>query len=92
MTDDSRKPNAPEASHDEATRHAAEDARRAATAAAIAALPDSRPALLELHREARARRAAAPLGGEAYQEACEAIERIEVRIAGLERAMVPPLG
>ena len=75
-----------------AARHAAEVARRAASAAAIAALPDNRASLLALHREARARRAAAPLGGEAYRDACEALERIEVRIAGIERAMVPPLG
>ena len=82
-----------EATHDDAAaRHAEEAARRAAAAAAIAALPGNRADLLALHREARARRAAAPLGGPAYRDACEAIERIEVRIAGIERATVPPLG
>ncbi len=49
-------------------------------------LPDTRDALLVLHREARRRRAAAPLGGEAYRQACEDIAAIEVRIAEIEVA------
>jgi hypothetical protein len=49
-------------------------------------LPDTRDALLVLHAEARRRRATAPLGGEAYRQACEDIATIEVRIAEIEVA------
>jgi hypothetical protein len=49
-------------------------------------LPASRDELLVLHAEARRRRAAAPLGGEEYQAACEDIATIEVRIAEIEIA------
>lgn len=55
-------------------------------------LPDSRDALLILHREARHRRDAAPLLSEERAAACEEIARIEVHIARIERAMDPPLG
>ena len=55
-------------------------------------LPDSREALLVLHREARHRRDAAPLLSEERAAASEEIARIEVHIARIERAMDPPLG
>ena len=54
-------------------------------------LPDDRAALLELHREARRRRDAAPNFSEERAEASFEIERIEVHIARIERAMDPPL-
>jgi len=54
-------------------------------------LPDNRDALLALHRQARQRRDAAPLLSEARAEAAFEIERIEVEIARIERAMDPPL-
>ncbi len=54
-------------------------------------LPKTRDALLALHREARARRNAAPLMSEERAEASEEIARIEVQIARIERAMDPPL-
>ena len=50
------------------------------------ALPATREALMTLHAAARRRRGEAPLGGEAYRDACEEIARIEVRIAEVERA------
>jgi hypothetical protein len=55
-------------------------------------LPDSREALLVLHREARHRRDVAPLLSEERAAASEEIARIEVHIARIERAMDPPLG
>ncbi len=48
-------------------------------------LPRSRPELIELHMAARRRRAAAPLGGEAWRTACQEIAAIEVRIAEIEQ-------
>ena len=54
-------------------------------------LPNSRDALMELHRAARARRNAAPLMSEERAAATEEIARIEVHIARIERAMDPPL-
>ncbi len=50
----------------------------------------TREELLALHREARARRNAAPGGGHAWEEAAAEVGRIEVAIAALERAMDPP--
>jgi len=52
--------------------------------------PKSREQLLEEHAAARRRRNAAPLGSEAFREAVVEVERIEVEIARLERAMDPP--
>jgi hypothetical protein len=46
--------------------------------------------LLEAHRAARARRAAAPLGSEAYLEAAEEIGQIEVEIARIGHEASPP--
>jgi hypothetical protein len=54
-------------------------------------LPDDRASLLALHREARRRRDAAPLMSEARAEAAFEIERIEIQVARIERAMDPPL-
>jgi hypothetical protein len=50
----------------------------------------TRESLLAQWREARRRRAAAPLTSEAFREASEQIARIEVEIARIERAMDPP--
>jgi hypothetical protein len=55
-------------------------------------LPDTREALLVLHRAARHRRDAAPLMSEERAAASVEIARIEVHIARIERAMDPPLG
>ena len=49
-------------------------------------LPADRAALIALHAEARRRRAAAPLGSEAYRAAADEIGRIEIRIADVDRA------
>lgn len=53
-------------------------------------LPATRPELLALHRELRARRDAAPLESRERAEAMEEIARIEVEVARRERAMDPP--
>lgn len=55
-----------------------------------AELPDSREALLVLHQAARHRRDAAALQSHERAEAALEIERIEVHIARIERAMDPP--
>ena len=55
-------------------------------------LPGTRPELLALHTEARKRRAAAPLGSEAFRAAVDELARIEIRIADVDRAQDPPLG
>ncbi len=54
-------------------------------------LPQTREALMALHRETRKRRNAAPHGSEEHAAAIDLIGRIEVEIARLERAMDPPL-
>jgi hypothetical protein len=53
-------------------------------------LPEDRPTLLALHAAARRRRDAAPLDSHERAEAAFQIERIEVHIARVERAMDPP--
>ena len=53
-------------------------------------LPATRPELLELHRELRRRRDAAPLDSHERAEAMEEIARVEVEVARRERAMDPP--
>jgi hypothetical protein len=55
------------------------------------ALPKTRPELLELHRQTRAKRNAATWGSPEHVEAITLIQRIEIEIARLERAMDPPL-
>ncbi len=52
--------------------------------------PKTREQLLEEHAAARRRRNGAPLGGDAFRKAVVELERIEVEIARLERAMDPP--
>jgi hypothetical protein len=55
-------------------------------------LPATRPELMALHATARARRNAAPLDSPAFRAAVTDLERIEVRIAAIDRAADPPLG
>jgi hypothetical protein len=54
-------------------------------------LPEDRAQLLVLHREARRRRDAAPLLSDERADASHEIERIEIQVARVERAMDPPL-
>ena len=54
------------------------------------ALPQSRQALLELHRETRRRRNQAAHGSPEHRAAIELIGRIEVEVARIEREMDPP--
>ena len=54
------------------------------------ALPSDRSSLLALHQTARRERDAAPLLSRERAEASFEIERIEVQIARVERAMDPP--
>jgi len=61
------------------------------TKAAPKPLPEDRASLLALHREARRRRDAAPLLSHARAEAAFEIERIEIQVARIKRAMDPPL-
>ena len=58
---------------------------------ALSPLPEDRPSLMALHHGARKRRDAAPLMSEARAEAAFEIERIEIQVARIERAMDPPL-
>ena len=55
-------------------------------------LPATREELMALHASARARRNAAPLDSPAFRAAVTDLERIEVRVAAIERAQDPPLG
>ena len=57
----------------------------------FAPLPEDRAALMRLHREARKRRDAAPLLSKQREAAAFDLERIEVQVARVERAMDPPL-
>ena len=54
-------------------------------------LPEDRAALLVLHQAARRRRDAAPLMSHDRVQATYDIERIEIQVARVERAMDPPL-
>jgi hypothetical protein len=54
-------------------------------------LPQTREELLALHRETRRRRNAAAHGSPEHVAAIALLERIEVEIARIERAMDPPL-
>ncbi|HUQ43313.1 MAG TPA: hypothetical protein VM451_02720 [Candidatus Limnocylindria bacterium] len=54
-------------------------------------LPDDRAQLMVLHREARRKRDAAPLDSHERVAAVMEIERIEIHVARIERAMDPPL-
>jgi hypothetical protein len=53
-------------------------------------LPGDRAQLLALHDSARRRRDAAPAQSRERVEASFEIERIEIEVARIERAMVPP--
>ena len=53
-------------------------------------LPQTREELLALHRQTRARRNNAPWGSPEHVAAIKLIQRIEVEIARIERAMDPP--
>jgi hypothetical protein len=55
-------------------------------------LPATRAELLAAHAAARRHRALAPLGSETYRAAVDELARIEIRIAAIERAQVPPQG
>ena len=61
------------------------------TKKADARLPEDRASLLKLHDAARRRRDAAPPASKARAEASFEIERIEIQVARVERAMDPPL-
>ena len=54
-------------------------------------LPHDRAQLMALHREARRRRDAAELMSRERADAVRELERIEVHVARVERAMDPPL-
>jgi ribosomal protein S10 len=54
-------------------------------------LPETREQLLALHDVARRKRDAAPRDSKERVEASFEIERIEIQIARIERAMDPPL-
>jgi len=54
-------------------------------------LPETREQLLALHDVARHKRDAAPRDSHERVEASYEIERIEIQIARIERAMDPPL-
>jgi hypothetical protein len=79
-----------EAVADVARETVATVAEKVATAR-TAPLPEDRESLLALHRDARRRRDAAPLLSEERAEAAYEIERIEIQVARVERAMDPPL-
>lgn len=68
-----------------------EVAAKVAASVSPPALPNDRPTLMALHRAARHKRDAAPLMSHERAEACYEIERIEVHVAAIERAMDPPL-
>jgi len=53
-------------------------------------LPATREQLLVLHADARRRRAAAPLGSDAFRAAVDEIARIEIRVASIEQPQDPP--
>jgi hypothetical protein len=53
-------------------------------------LPATREELLVRHFDARRRRAAAPLGSEAFREAVDELGRIEIRIAAIEQDQTQP--
>ena len=55
-------------------------------------LPQTREALLDLHRDTRKRRNKAAHGSLEHVEAIDLLGKIEVEIARIERAMDPPLG
>jgi hypothetical protein len=61
-----------------------------AAATARPALPQTREALLDLHRTTRATRNAAPHGSEEHKAAIDLLGQIEIEVARIEREMDPP--
>jgi len=57
----------------------------------LSPLPQTRDALLALHRETRRRRNAAAHGSPEHVAAIALLGRIEIEVARIERAMDPPL-
>jgi hypothetical protein len=70
---------------------AAKVAKKVVGADAPLPLPETREQLLALHQAARRRRDAAPPASRERAEASFELERIEVQVARIERAMDPPL-
>jgi hypothetical protein len=70
--------------------HAAKAHGRPATV--DTALPSTREELMARHADARKRRNSAPLDSEAFRAAVDELGRIEIRVAAIERDMVPPKG
>ena len=62
------------------------------TAAAEPELPQTREALLDLHRDTRKKRNKAVHGSPEHVKAIDLLGKIEIEIARIERAMDPPLG
>ncbi len=62
------------------------------TTAARPKLPQTREALLDLHRDTRKKRNAAAHGSREHVAAIDLLGKIEIEIARIERAMDPPLG
>jgi len=82
---------------DAAAGHKGSDGHHAAKAHGHAAtvdasLPATRDELMTRHAEARKRRNSAPLDSEAFRAAVDELGRIEVRVASIERDLVPPKG
>ena len=82
---------------DAAADHKGSDGHHAARAHGHAAtvdasLPATRDELMTRHAEARKRRNNAPLDSEAFRAAVDELGRIEVRVASIERDLVPPKG
>jgi hypothetical protein len=55
-------------------------------------LPSTREELMARHADARKRRNSSPLDSEAFRAAVDELGRIEIRVAAIERDMVPPKG
>ena len=70
---------------------AAKVARKIVGADPSLPLPETREQLMALHEAARRRRDAAPPQSRERAEASFEIERIEIQVARIERAMDPPL-
>jgi hypothetical protein len=70
------------ARHEPGGHHAAKPHGRPATVDET--LPATREELMARHADARARRAAAPLGSDSFRDAVDELGRIEIRIAAIE--------
>jgi hypothetical protein len=83
-------PEKPHGTHDGGKHHAATAHGKATQV--DTSLPGTRSELMDLHAAARARRNAAALDSPAFRAAVMDLERIEIRIAAIDRAADPPLG